>query len=123
MYRTPHLTPMQSKKFGRPCVNISLKFAFCSFASTQLYLHFCKNQLISKTQPKVGRRPLKRGDCYIYFLLSYINYFNVQVFQHKPTREKKISTTTEVYVTAMVPLKLFIVETGKYFNLSVVKLL
>ena len=36
----------------------------------------------------------------------------IQVFQHRPTVERKISTTKEMYVTAMVPLKLFIVETG-----------
>jgi len=39
----------------------------------------------------------------------------VPVFQQKPTEDKtkKISTTQEMYVVGMVPLKLFIVETGE----------
>ena len=68
---------IQSKKLGRPCVHISFQFAFCSFASTRLYLHFWKIQLIWKTQPTDGTRPLRKEQGYKYYLSLYIYYFNV----------------------------------------------
>ena len=40
-----------------------------------------------------------------------------QVFQHRQDpADVKLSTTQEVYITAVVPLHLFIEETGKYQN-------
>ena len=87
-YRTPNFTPIQSKKLGRPCVNISLQFAFCSFASTRLYLHFWKIQLIWKTQPTDGTRPLRKEQGYKYYLSLYIYYFNFFLHIFGPISKK-----------------------------------
>ena len=75
--------------------------------------------------PEGKKRHVQQGQTLqAYYKVGLDGTNGIQVFQHKPTVENsKISTTTEVYVAAMVPLKLFLVETGKYFILSVANLL